>query len=75
MSASGRPPPGLAGLGVGPVHERVYRYLVRAGEARTVTEIAAELALVPRVSGVVLRALERQALVTPTSTFTRCRSK
>jgi len=58
---------GLGGLGVGPVHEQVYRYLVRVGRARTAAEVAAELALAPRTSGAVLRALERQALVTRTA--------
>jgi DNA-binding CsgD family transcriptional regulator/predicted DNA-binding transcriptional regulator len=59
---------GLAGVGVGPLHERVYRYLVRIGRAGSAADVAAELGLAPRTSGAVLRALERQALVSRTGT-------
>src|SRR5215831_3851977 len=53
----------LGAVGVGPLHERVYRYLVREGQACSVERIATDLDLSPRSAAGILRALQRQALV------------
>jgi DNA-binding CsgD family transcriptional regulator len=53
----------LGAIGVDPLHERVYRYLVRAGQSCTSSEIAVQLGLTTRVATSVLRKLESQALI------------
>ncbi|HKO34052.1 MAG TPA: LuxR C-terminal-related transcriptional regulator [Candidatus Limnocylindria bacterium] len=50
------------------MHERVYQYLVQAGRACAVHEVAADLGLTPRATAGLLRALERQSLVDRTTT-------
>src|SRR5690242_18041625 len=53
----------LGAIGVDPLHERVYRYLVRAGQSCTPGDIAVQLGLTTRVATSVLRKLESQALI------------
>jgi DNA-binding CsgD family transcriptional regulator len=53
----------LGAVGIGPLPERVYRYLVREGQARTAEQVAIDLDLTPRSTAGILRALERQTLV------------
>jgi DNA-binding CsgD family transcriptional regulator len=60
LAVSGSP---LGTVGIGPLPERVYRYLVREGHARTVEQVAIDLDLSPRTVAGILRALEGKALV------------
>lgn len=53
----------LGVIGVDPLHERVYRYLVRAGQSCTPGEIAVQLGMSARVATSILRKLESQALI------------
>ena len=53
----------LGAIGVDPLHERVYRYLVRSGQSRTPGEVAVQFGITTRVATSVLRKLESQALI------------
>src|SRR5690349_1156308 len=53
----------LSAIGVDPLHERVYRYLVREGQSRAPGDVAVQLGLSMRVATSVLRKLESQALI------------
>jgi DNA-binding CsgD family transcriptional regulator/sugar-specific transcriptional regulator TrmB len=53
----------LSAIGVDPLHERVYRYLVREGRSRAPGDVAVQLGLSMRVATSVLRKLESQALI------------
>jgi DNA-binding CsgD family transcriptional regulator/sugar-specific transcriptional regulator TrmB len=53
----------LDAVGVGPLHEKVYRHLVAEGGGRTPAELSAALGLPLRATRAVLRALENQSLV------------
>jgi DNA-binding CsgD family transcriptional regulator/predicted DNA-binding transcriptional regulator len=53
----------LGAIGVDPLHERVYRYLVREGRSRSAIHVARDLGMSSRVATTVLRKLEQQALV------------
>src|SRR6185503_16673216 len=53
----------LGAIGVDPLHERVYRYLVRAGQSRTPGDVAVHLGMSARAATSVLRKLEGQALI------------
>jgi DNA-binding CsgD family transcriptional regulator len=53
----------LSAIGVDPLHERVYRYLVHAGQSQTPGDVAVQLGMSTRVATSILRKLESQALI------------
>lgn len=60
--------PRLGVVGVNPMREQVYRYLVRQGQGRSVHEIADALGTSQRMSRKIVQALEGQGLVTRSAT-------
>ncbi|MEV4758894.1 LuxR C-terminal-related transcriptional regulator [Micromonospora sp. NPDC049559] len=67
MSAP-QPSPRLGAVGVGPVHERVYRYLIKQGPGRSARDLADGLGVSPRTLGGALHWLEEQGLISRTLT-------
>ncbi len=62
------PGPRLGAIGVDPLPERAYEYLVRSGRGRTLSEISAELGVSARIGRQVLRELQARALAVCTPT-------
>ncbi|WP_426513387.1 helix-turn-helix transcriptional regulator [Dactylosporangium sp. McL0621] len=58
----------LRALGIGPMHEQAYLYLISQGRSRTARDVADALGASLRVTRDVLRGLEDRALVTRTLT-------
>jgi DNA-binding CsgD family transcriptional regulator/DNA-binding Lrp family transcriptional regulator len=61
----------LGEVGIGPVHERIYRYLIREGRSRSAREIGDALGISVQAGRTALRALEDDGLVTRTPTTPR----
>jgi DNA-binding CsgD family transcriptional regulator/DNA-binding Lrp family transcriptional regulator len=63
--------PRLGEVGIGPLHERIYRYLIGEGGSRSVREIGEALGVSVQAGRSALRALEDNGLVTRTPTTPR----